>query len=453
MTNVDPAPAPGDSLVAISPGFSRQVTLPSADDPVPWRAAAGAANQRAADHAARVLRQVLGDAATELLEPGVAPDVPCLVSFPIDWWNRAGMAARILRSLEMQALPESDRDKLRLVQHGAFQSVDPDRYTVRGAHSEYASVRPDGAAIAALIDTGAVANLNYLEDNDVLVRRIVEFVRRLSRSPVAANAYISRAGASGSGAHWDGHDVLLVQLMGGKHWVIGEPTDPFPIKGIGLNERSDRLVEEVTLQPGDALLLPRGYWHEGTSVGALSIHVTIAINRPRLTTVAAYWLSTLNGTPDHRRDVRIGDSLPESIRFGATAADVASFWAGLAATEQCSTSNRVDLVSNLLDRSEWTDLGLAVRLPVPGGFAVRDGDHGVAVLACGGRELTCSPAVAAVVAAIGAGGSLSIDQLVQTYGPAMDVHRLLRDLLVGGLLDVYLGDEPDWPLVEGGGGR
>ena len=50
-------------------------------------------------------------------------------------------------------------------------------------------------------------------------------------------------------------------------------------------------------------------------MGDLSVHVTIAVNRPRLATVAAYWLSTLNAVPDHRRDVGVGDSLPESMRF------------------------------------------------------------------------------------------------------------------------------------------
>jgi hypothetical protein len=444
--------APVPPLLDIGRGFSPRVELPTTGDQAPWRVAAAQANDAAAAHATRVLQLVMGDALADVFEPGSAPTRPTLSSYPIGWWNRAGFSARVLRIAEMQALPESDRDKFRVVEGGAFGPVEPGRYMQSGGtHVGYPNWRPDAGAVAGLLASGAVANLNFLEDNDVLVRRISELIGRLSRSPVTVNCYISRDGPSGSGAHWDDHDVVLIQVMGTKRWVIGEPTDQHPIKGGGLNERSDRLVQQLDLNPGDALYLPRGFWHEGTSTGDLSIHLTIALSRPRTKMVAEYWLSTLDGTAEHRRDVSVDDQLPVSMCFEPTAARLASFWAGVAATTPCPTSNRIDLVSNLLALDDWTSLGLSARLPAPGGFAVRLGEGDRPVLAFGGYEVACSPDVAAFISFLGWGPCRSVDELVGSHGSSLDVVAVLGELLVAGLLDLYLGDELDWPLVEIGG--
>ncbi|MBP7995518.1 MAG: hypothetical protein KAY11_10015 [Ilumatobacteraceae bacterium] len=445
IEGIDAEPA----LLQVGAGFSRRVVDPTVDDPLEWRAAAAMANRRAVDFANRRLGLVLGEELARVLPPGDKPASPFAASVPVFFWNAVGMSARVLRLLEMQAPQTSDAGKLRVVRGGAFKEIDPPLYMRgQGAHGDYSNWRPDAAVLASLIDDGAVVNLNYLEDHDAVVRRLAELVARSSRSAVNVNAYLSRSGSSGTGPHWDDHDVILMQLVGTKRWRLGAPTADSPVKGMGLNDASGPLVLDTDLRAGGALYIPRGFWHEGTSDGDLSIHLTISINRPRAKTVAEYWLSGLDEEAEHRADLSSSGTLPDSLRFAADDGDLCSFWAGLAATQRCSTSNRVDLISNLLALESWTGLGLSARVPTPGGFAIRGDDVERAVLAFGGSEVTCSSDVAVAITTLASGACVRVDEFVDDHAERFDGHAVLRELLLASFLDVYLGDEPDWPLVE-----
>ena len=121
-------------------------------------------------------------------------------------------------------------------------------------------------------------------------RPLIEFCTRLAAElghPVQANAYVTPPSSRGFSAHYDVHDVFVLQLAGRKHWTIHAPVlaDPLrdqPWSGSGPprsppRRRSSRLIDTV-LEPGDALYLPRGWLHAATALGEVSAHLTVGIH-------------------------------------------------------------------------------------------------------------------------------------------------------------------------------
>jgi hypothetical protein len=104
--------------------------------------------------------------------------------------------------------------------------------------------------------------------------------------PVQINAYITPPQNQGFAAHYDTHDVFVLQIAGAKRWRIHEPVLPDPLPHQTWDGRraqvQARAAEEplidTLLEPGDALYLPRGYLHSAVAQGELSIHLTIGVH-------------------------------------------------------------------------------------------------------------------------------------------------------------------------------
>jgi hypothetical protein len=104
--------------------------------------------------------------------------------------------------------------------------------------------------------------------------------------PVQINAYITPPQNQGFAAHYDTHDVFVLQIAGAKRWRIHEPVLPDPLPHQTWDGRRDqvqaRAAEEplidTLLEPGDALYLPRGYLHSAVAQGELSIHLTVGVH-------------------------------------------------------------------------------------------------------------------------------------------------------------------------------
>ncbi len=62
--------------------------------------------------------------------------------------------------------------------------------------------------------------------------------------------------------------------------------------------------------------------------------------------------------------------------------------------------------------------------------------------------MTCSSDVAVAITTLASGACVRVDEFVDDHAERFDGHAVLRELLLASFLDVYLGDEPDWPLVE-----
>jgi len=105
---------------------------------------------------------------------------------------------------------------------------------------------------------------------------------------VGANIFLTPPGSQGFSLHFDPVDAFIVQLAGAKKWHIWEPTYLQPM-AIPISERyldkiietceEDKLTpcEEVLLEAGDTMYMPRGFYHKALAQEELSLHMTLYI--------------------------------------------------------------------------------------------------------------------------------------------------------------------------------
>jgi mannose-6-phosphate isomerase-like protein (cupin superfamily) len=151
------------------------------------------------------------------------------------------------------------RPVIRLVRDGA--PVPGERYTgrVRLGGSDFRDVVvPE--RVAALFGGGATIVAQSLHRTHPKVRAFAERLSDEISHPLQANAYLTPPGATGLAPHSDGHDVIVLQLQGSKHWAVD---------GVG----------DLDLRPGDTLYVPAGHEHAATSNDRTSLHLTLGIVR------------------------------------------------------------------------------------------------------------------------------------------------------------------------------
>lgn len=101
---------------------------------------------------------------------------------------------------------------------------------------------------------------------------------------VHANVYVTPPRSQGFGAHYDCHDVLVLQLHGRKRWRLYRAPHPLPLRDETFSRVAPEVGEvgeEVVLEPGDLLYVPRGWVHEAAALDSLSVHTTIGVTVPR----------------------------------------------------------------------------------------------------------------------------------------------------------------------------
>ena len=173
---------------------------------------------------------------------------------------------------------------LRLAKDGAV--VDSRSFTgPAGAGAEIGDqVRDD--AVAALFADGATVVLQGLHRTWAPV---IDLTTRLAAElghPAQCNAYVTPPRSRGFCAHYDVHDVFVLQLAGRKHWTVHPPVHPDPLRNQPWNDHATavrrRAAEEpaldLVLEAGDVLYLPRGWLHSAAAEDDVSAHLTVGVH-------------------------------------------------------------------------------------------------------------------------------------------------------------------------------
>jgi hypothetical protein len=169
----------------------------------------------------------------------------------------------------------------------------------------------DVAKVAAEFDRGSTLVLQGLHH---WWPAVAAFCRSLESSlghPTQCNAYYTPRSAQGLPVHHDTHDVFSLQVSGEKRWLVYTPAWELPLKDQRYKDSMGgpgEPVLDVTLAPGDALYLPRGWLHAATTSVTDSLHLTIGVN-------VYTWLDAFRSALDScatdvefRRSVDTGDA-------------------------------------------------------------------------------------------------------------------------------------------------
>jgi ribosomal protein L16 Arg81 hydroxylase len=174
---------------------------------------------------------------------------------------------------------------------------------------------------------------------------LVDFATDLASElghPVQVNAYITPAENRGFAAHYDVHDVFVLQIAGHKRWHVHEPVvrNPLPDqpwqqhRAAVASRAAEQALIDVVLEPGDSLYLPRGYLHSADALGEISIHLTVGVHPVTRHHLVRQLIARAQDDPALRTSlpmgVDLGDSQVLAAELSATVSALAAHLASAA---------------------------------------------------------------------------------------------------------------------------
>jgi hypothetical protein len=200
---------------------------------------------------------------------------------------------------------------------------------------EYLTMRPTSrdqrmsmsnmSAIGQFLDEGATLVLDDLGPQDATFEIACRALTWWSGEFTRVNTYLTTQAASGWGLHWDSHDVLCVQLAGQKSWEVRGPSRPAPMERDAEPNTtpSDEIVWTGTLHAGQAMHIPRGWWHQATRTGhgtGFSLHATFGITARTGVDYLAWIADQARADQQFRRDLDSTSDPAGHHQLGASAA-------------------------------------------------------------------------------------------------------------------------------------
>jgi hypothetical protein len=193
-----------------------------------------------------------------------------------------------------------------------------------GAGAEVADQVADDKVLAELAD-GATLVLQGLHR---VWPPVIGFAGQLTADlghPVQVNAYVTPPSSRGFDAHYDVHDVFVLQIAGEKRWMVHPPVHPDPLRdqpwtdhrsAVAAQAAEDPLLD-IVLRPGDSLYLPRGWLHSAEALGDTTIHLTVGIHATTRYALVEALLALAADTPELRRSLPIGVDVGEADQLAA----------------------------------------------------------------------------------------------------------------------------------------
>ena len=138
----------------------------------------------------------------------------------------------------------------------------------------------DPVRVNQLFADGATVILSGLHER---LPRLAAFCRALEAvfsARVQTNIYMTQAQSQGFRAHYDDHDVLVLQVAGTKEWRFYDTPVELPLTSQAFDPSQVQVgpeTERFVLQPGDMLYVPRGLAHDAVATGEPSLHITTGL--------------------------------------------------------------------------------------------------------------------------------------------------------------------------------
>jgi hypothetical protein len=229
------------------------------------------------------MNETLGEAAWRLAFGGLSPEQVFTLREGAAWRLLPGRAADryadLLSIADLDAFLRTDAARhLRVTMaDGGRQgsaAIPPDEYL----HPE--SSRIDLPRLLARHDAGGSLVVSQFHELHAPLAQLCRGLEKIFLHPVQANIHLTPPGAQGFRVHFDTHDVLVMQVSGAKSWRVWDDI-PFALPSRATpwaNKQSPAGVPHaLTLNPGDALYLPRGVMHEAAaqSGDAPSLRITL----------------------------------------------------------------------------------------------------------------------------------------------------------------------------------
>lgn len=132
-----------------------------------------------------------------------------------------------------------------------------------------------------LYKNGATIVLSRAHDLFPPLHELCREVMRTCKMRCQTNVYVSPPGKQGFNAHYDTHDVFILQVSGAKtfNFYPSSVVLPFPDERFDASTLlAEKIDESIALSAGDTLYIPRGVVHDAVADGMQSsIHITLGV--------------------------------------------------------------------------------------------------------------------------------------------------------------------------------
>ncbi len=146
----------------------------------------------------------------------------------------------------------------------------------------------DGAAppspeqARALLAEGYTVGIRHAERHSPGLAALAKGFEEDFLAPVDVHVYCTAAGQPGFGWHYDAEEVFILQTRGRKEWQLRKNTvNPWPlVETLPKDMRYQREIMPLmrcTLQEGDWLYIPGGYWHATRAGDEESISLSVGV--------------------------------------------------------------------------------------------------------------------------------------------------------------------------------
>lgn len=195
--------------------------------------------------------------------------------------------------------------QLRLMREGHLLPEDQYMQTLAGRRGRVRR-RPDAGRLTAALLAGYTLMLRHADELHPPLGAVAAAFEDLLKDQFEFNLYASWAPVGGIGPHWDDHDAFVFQLSGAKRWrLFGRSERSLLPRYLEPDPCPAAVEEEVLLEQGDVLYLPRGVWHEPLAVqGQVSLHVTGSVAATTGVQLAEWVIAEL------ARKVTFGQDIP-----------------------------------------------------------------------------------------------------------------------------------------------
>lgn len=151
-----------------------------------------------------------------------------------------------------------------------------------------------------VLEQGYTIGIRHAERHDPGLAHLALQFHQAFAAPVNVHLYCTPDQHPGFGWHYDAEEVFVLQTEGRKEWWLRKNTvNPWPlIDAIPKDQRYEREIMPVmhcTLETGDWLYIPSGYWHK-TVASSTSISLSVGLQAPTALDIHDFLRSRLSAS-------------------------------------------------------------------------------------------------------------------------------------------------------------
>jgi ribosomal protein L16 Arg81 hydroxylase len=127
---------------------------------------------------------------------------------------------------------------------------------------------------------GSTITMNSIDGRFEPLQRLSRALSAEASARFQMNVYVTPAGNRGFKAHYDTHDVFVLQAHGTKRWRLASQPYQLPLAGrpYDKSQPEPEPEQEFDLHAGDMLYLPRGTVHSAAANDSVSVHITVGVH-------------------------------------------------------------------------------------------------------------------------------------------------------------------------------